>query len=305
MAKGIQKYSKNKCHVVDSTEFESIKKLSGWHKNYSGVCQFSWTEATYGLPIRNCVVVAHEGLKYAWPQSGAGYGPQLSTKIRNRDRAAQSLPHADVVIAFNTDLKHTAGKHNKKTVVLYPAVDHEIYKFSNWPDDGKFRIGWCGQSGSVSKCVPLRDAVAQKLRERGVDAEWCINDRTHEDPLQPQEMQKFYSQCNMFLCTSCSEGGPLPVFEALSCGIPVFSTSVGVVSDFTVERCLRKFTAPRDHLDVDRIAANIADEIYRSRIWEWSDTERLRVAIEARKIPFRWSVKANHWTKIISGDWDV
>jgi len=40
-------------------------------------------------------------------------------------------------------------------------------------------------------------------------------------------MPSFYNQGSVLICASKSEGGPMPVLEALACGIPVLSTKVG------------------------------------------------------------------------------
>lgn len=40
-------------------------------------------------------------------------------------------------------------------------------------------------------------------------------------------MPSFYNQGSVLICASKTEGGPMPVMEALACGIPVISTKVG------------------------------------------------------------------------------
>jgi glycosyltransferase involved in cell wall biosynthesis len=44
-------------------------------------------------------------------------------------------------------------------------------------------------------------------------------------------MQDFYDEIDLLVCTSSSEGVPLPVFEAIACGVPVVSTEVGLVKE--------------------------------------------------------------------------
>jgi glycosyltransferase involved in cell wall biosynthesis len=44
-------------------------------------------------------------------------------------------------------------------------------------------------------------------------------------------MQEFYDSIDLLICTSSTEGGPLGVFEAIACGVPVISTNVGLVKE--------------------------------------------------------------------------
>ena len=46
------------------------------------------------------------------------------------------------------------------------------------------------------------------------------------------KMPDFYNALDIYLVTARVEGGPMPVVEAMSCGIPVISTPVGMVPDF-------------------------------------------------------------------------
>lgn len=46
-----------------------------------------------------------------------------------------------------------------------------------------------------------------------------------------ETIEKFYHSVDVVICTSVNEGGPLGVFEAIACGVPVISTPVGVVKE--------------------------------------------------------------------------
>jgi glycosyl transferase family 1/nucleotide-diphospho-sugar transferase len=51
-------------------------------------------------------------------------------------------------------------------------------------------------------------------------------------PMQWDDMQNYYKQLDIFLCTSTIEGIPIPVLEALSMGIPtVMPIGVGILDD--------------------------------------------------------------------------
>jgi len=62
-------------------------------------------------------------------------------------------------------------------------------------------------------------------------------------------MPAFYNSLDILLCTSKSEGAPLPILEASACGIMWISTDVGIVkvlsgsiqSEFIVERSVESF----------------------------------------------------------------
>jgi glycosyltransferase involved in cell wall biosynthesis len=45
--------------------------------------------------------------------------------------------------------------------------------------------------------------------------------------IKNEDMPLFYNKGSVLICASKTEGGPMPVLEALACGIPVISTRVG------------------------------------------------------------------------------
>jgi len=54
----------------------------------------------------------------------------------------------------------------------------------------------------------------------------------HRHSFLPREaMPGFYSAIDAYVSTARVEGGPLPIFEAMSCGTPTISTPVGMVRD--------------------------------------------------------------------------
>lgn len=233
MAQGIKKYAPADYDVdiKDSQEFDALKTYSPeWWKEYDAVCQFSWYEADYRVPekVKNCVVVAHEGVMHSYPprsQRDGSYLPLLATRARNNEHASKHMYRAGKVICFTETLAEECRQYNKNVVAIRPGVDTGIFSPVKHPKRRPFTIGWCGQP-SISKGVELRNAVQAILPD---DIAWNINERDSNDALTPDEMRLWYNECDLFLCTACSEGGPLTVLEAMACGRLVVSTPVGVV----------------------------------------------------------------------------
>ena len=49
-------------------------------------------------------------------------------------------------------------------------------------------------------------------------------------------MPEYYSNIDVCVCASIHEGTPLPILEAMSCGVPIISTDVGIVSEAIGEK---------------------------------------------------------------------
>lgn len=79
---------------------------------------------------------------------------------------------------------------------------------------------------------------------------------------------RFYADIDLLICTSSVDGGPLPPFEAVACGVPFISTNVGCVKDSGM---------PGTFATVDEAVALIpkADELLRvqwgifQNVWSW------------------------------------
>lgn len=97
-------------------------------------------------------------------------------------------------------------------------------------------VGWVGNSAIKYDGVDLKGfhslikPVIQELIEEGYNIIEHYADRNIKWRT-PEEMPDYYNEIDVCLCTSIMEGTPLPILEAMSCGVPIISTDVGVVPE--------------------------------------------------------------------------
>ena len=125
--------------------------------------------------------------------------------------------------------------------VINDAVDLELYKPINldrYNNIDKITIGWVGNSKfkdsdndhdlkGLSKII--KPSIDELIRE-GFNIELKLADRV-EGFTPQEEMPQYYSSIHVYVCASKTEGTPLPVLEAMACGVPVISTNVGIVQE--------------------------------------------------------------------------
>jgi glycosyltransferase involved in cell wall biosynthesis len=90
-------------------------------------------------------------------------------------------------------------------------------------------LGWCGVPASAQNFGGV-DAkrfymFEEIVKQTGLQYKVSNQDYTYDN------IQEFYDSIDLLICTSSTEGGPLGVFEAVACGIPVISTNVGLVKE--------------------------------------------------------------------------
>jgi glycosyltransferase involved in cell wall biosynthesis len=66
----------------------------------------------------------------------------------------------------------------------------------------------------------------------------------HHQPKQ-KRLREVYSSCDVWLCSSLSEGYHLPPFEAMACGCALVSTRVGGVEDMCLHEESALISEPR------------------------------------------------------------
>jgi Glycosyl transferases group 1 len=93
---------------------------------------------------------------------------------------------------------------------------------------GPLRVGWC-QSES-NHTFKRRIAEIRRVYARLPDVD--LVEIPQDRPIQDRnEMRNWYNSLDCYVCFSICEGGPMPVLEAMACGVPCVSTPVGHVPE--------------------------------------------------------------------------
>ncbi|MFH0812519.1 MAG: glycosyltransferase family 4 protein [Pseudomonadota bacterium] len=99
--------------------------------------------------------------------------------------------------------------------------------FSSPP--GKLVLGWAGSKTNHPGKRGIEDYILPALE--GLSGVSFTMAAREEKWRSQEEMVTFYQGLDAYICASRTEGGPHPILEALSCGIPVISTRVGVAPE--------------------------------------------------------------------------
>ncbi|CAA0116794.1 D-inositol 3-phosphate glycosyltransferase [Halioglobus japonicus] len=150
-------------------------------------------------------------------------------------------------------------------------------------------VGWVGNPHWGND--PVRDPkglhsilipALERLKEEGVEVVAHFADSTIR-MRNRQEMAEYYSEIDVLVCTSESEGTPNPVLEAMASGVPIISTRVGIVPDalgprqhafILSERSVDALVEALGRLTSDRtLLVQLSNEnLNRAGDWCWSKT---------------------------------
>lgn len=113
-------------------------------------------------------------------------------------------------------------------------VPMNLERFKDY--DRPLVIGWVGNSAIKFDGVDLKGfhsiikPIVSELTNEGYNIKEFYADR-NERWRTSDEMPEYYSNIDICICMSIMEGTPLPLLEAMSCGVPVITTDVGVVPE--------------------------------------------------------------------------
>lgn len=132
------------------------------------------------------------------------------------------------------------SEYKKPTSIVHDICNWERYipinleRFDIY--DRPLVIGWIGNSARIADGVDLKGfntiikPLVDELKGEGYNIEGFYADRNIVLRIA-EEMPEYYSKIDICICASIHEGTPLPILEAMSSGVPVITTDVGIVNE--------------------------------------------------------------------------
>lgn len=169
-------------------------------------------------------------------------------------------------------------QYRKPLQVVHDICDYSsfvpinIERFENF--NRELVIGWVGNGSFRMEAVDLKGfhsiikPVIKELKDEGYNIVENYADRNVRWRSK-EEMPAYYSEIDICICASIHEGTPLPVLEAMSCGVPIISTNVGVVSEAFGEKQKEYIVGSRENGKNDQNIKSILKqkiiELYKNR----------------------------------------
>jgi glycosyltransferase involved in cell wall biosynthesis len=196
----------------------------------------------------DCVVVGSLPIYYSLVKMRKHLNPKklFVTLASHRDRefqvmigtyeAVQVFPNAKGIIINDPRYGLEAKSPQNYSIIYRPdRVNGDIFSlkpYSNNTVNRRLRVGWTGSNlvwGSL-KNVMLIERLAKQMKK---DLSVVWQRREVEGVKTEEQMKDWYRSLDVYLCVNnVITPNPVPVLEALSCGIPVITTKCGTIWPF-------------------------------------------------------------------------
>lgn len=133
-------------------------------------------------------------------------------------------PDADLIVASSQKIyDYLKQTYNYDNMIFLPHFIDTDY-FVPYGKYNDFKLGWTGNFNNIYKRSHLLEKIDYPVH--------CKKD--YKESLKRQGKQEgmvdFYNDIDVLIVTSKSEGSPMPILEAMSCGKVILSTDVGIAS---------------------------------------------------------------------------
>lgn len=167
-------------------------------------------------------------------------------------------------------------------------IPENLERFDKY--DRPLVIGWVGNSGIKFDGIDLKGFISiikpivSELIAEGYNiiehyADRNIKWRTSD------EMPAYYNEIDVCICTSIMEGTPLPILEAMSCGVAIITTDVGIVPEALGEKQKEFIIGDREYgkndEEIKKILKQKIIELYnnREKLKELSEENRKMIDV--------------------------
>jgi 2-polyprenyl-3-methyl-5-hydroxy-6-metoxy-1,4-benzoquinol methylase len=151
-------------------------------------------------------------------QFEAAYGPHTPT-----DAVERFMREAGTLVATSKRLYDLFSPVHSRVRQYRLGVDTATFHPRHSMREGPIRVCWVGNEHDPLK--GREDVLIPAMRRAGIEIIQA------NGSLSQSEMVLFYHNCDVLAVSSVAEGTPLPLLEAMACGLWIVSTDVGVVSE--------------------------------------------------------------------------
>ena len=293
--RGIQKYSDYDVSIryENGTTAEVLKE-------YDASLFMNWSGAPRAKMQNHWVFVANGNLRFEHEPHSKDFLKRCASREKNLSRARSVIPRVHGVITANPRLFGFLTDLNSTVRYLPTGVDTEIFYPEEQIRTSRLTIGWCGKESTADKWSPKGFAeILEPLMAKDLQVNWALNTREHANRLSAEEMRHWYNSIDLFLCTSCSEGGPTSLQEAMACGRGFVSTGVGLAGQLSeAGRCVPGYRNAEE-------ASLVVNYLYSVLKDLTEDTEQVvEMGMRARRTildRWDWRTLADTWCQVIGG----
>jgi len=151
---------------------------------------------------------------------------KLVVQCNSHKELDYDVPNADLIIPSSKKLYIELIKKYPKTKVSYQPHFVDTNFFKPEYNYNNFTVGWVGDLKNPFKRSHLINQIKYPIK---IKSDFLKSQK--ENVLQ-QDMPSYYNTIDVLLVLSESEGTPMPLLEALSCGKIVITTDVGIAREF-------------------------------------------------------------------------
>lgn len=233
--------------------------------------------STYNIPLKKLVAVAHSEWDIWYPIKSMGYNIDNYVELAGYTVISEALMESSINFRIR-----------KIPQVLKVGLFTDNYK----PRKRTYvkNIGYYSRLSRIENGVDIKRGNLVKTITESLGMNFI-----YREDVDYHAMDHMYQDIDIYMFASLNEGNPYAALEALSCGIPVIGTSVGIFKNFANTGCC--FVLPMEENAFIKYAV---EKINLLREDDLLYNEMSKQAIKQSKT-FDWSVLRKDWIRFFRG----